>query len=599
MSSHSSELTDHQAIADTLLSIECLRVTFPGNDMPAVRDVSLRISKGEVVALVGESGSGKSVTAKAAMRLIEFGGGRITGGHAWLENGAGLQVDLFAQSEAAMQKIRGNRIAMIFQEPMTSLNPVLTVGFQLFEAVQRHQNVGHAEAERICLEALEQVSLSEPKRRLRQYPHELSGGMRQRVMIAMALACKPDLLIADEPTTALDVTVQAEILALLKKIQRDTGMAILFITHDMGVVAEIADRVQVMLRGEVVEEGDVHTVFSTPRHDYTRLLLDAAPKLGSAPASKAKTKETTTPALSVQNLVVRYPLSGGFFGRVRANVHAVEDVSFDVARGETLALVGESGCGKSSLAKAILRLSEPTSGRILLDGANFLEFDHQEMMRARGGIQMIFQDPFASLNPRKRVADIIAEPLEIHRIGSKAEIAARVAALIERVGLPPEAADRFPHEFSGGQRQRVCIARAVALNPSVIIADEPVSALDVSIQGQILNLIAELKAEFNVAILFISHDMAVVEKVSDRIAVMYEGELIEIGPRDAILRAPAHPYTKRLLDAVPIAHPDQRRDRKLIAREIASPIRSVGAEPVPFTMDEITPGHFLRRSLHA
>lgn len=590
---------DAQAATDTLLSIEGLNVTFPGHDTPAVRDVSLRIGRGEVVALVGESGSGKSVTAKAVMRLIEFGGGRIAGGHAWLDNGKGGRVDLFTQPEAAMQKIRGNRIAMIFQEPMTSLNPVLTVGFQLREAVRRHQDVSSAEANRICLEALTQVRLAEPERRLGQYPHELSGGMRQRVMIAMALVCKPDLLIADEPTTALDVTVQAEILALLKAIQRETGMAILFITHDMGVVAEIADRVQVMLRGEVIEDGSVHAVFSAPRHSYTRALLDAAPKLGAAPPPTAKERKTDAPALSVQNLVVRYPLRGGFFGRLRANVHAVEDVSFDVAHGETLALVGESGCGKSSLAKAILRLSEPAGGRILLDGADILDFDHAQMMRARRGIQMVFQDPFASLNPRKRVADIIAEPLEIHRVGSRAEIAARVAALLDRVGLPAEAARRFPHEFSGGQRQRVCIARALALNPSVIIADEPVSALDVSIQAQILDLIEEIQQEFNVAILFISHDMAVVEKVADRIAVMYEGELIEIGPRDAVLSAPAHPYTKRLLDAVPIAHPGQRRDRQFTAREIASPIRPVGAEPVPFVMDEIAPGHFMRRNLDA
>jgi len=598
MTRHARDLTTG-ATPDTLLSIESLCVSFPGGDAPAVRDVSLTVGRGEVVALVGESGSGKSVTAKAAMRLIEFGGGRIVGGHAWLSDDKGGRIDLFAQSEAAMQKIRGNRIAMIFQEPMTSLNPVLTVGFQLREAVERHQNVGRAESERICLEALRQVRLSEPERRLRQYPHELSGGMRQRVMIAMALACKPDLLIADEPTTALDVTVQAEILALLKTIQRETGMAILFITHDMGVVAEIADRVQVMLRGEVIEDGTVNEVFAVPRHPYTRALLDAAPKLGTAALPEARPISTDTPALSVQNLIVRYPMSGGFFGRVRANVHAVEDVSFDVAHGETLALVGESGCGKSSLAKAMLRLREPDAGRLLLDGEDILGFDHARMMRARRGIQMIFQDPYASLNPRKRVADIIAEPLEIHQVGSRTEIAARVAALLERVGLPAAAARRCPHEFSGGQRQRICIARALALNPSVIIADEPVSALDVSIQAQILELIEEIQQEFNVAILFISHDMAVVEKVADRIAVMYQGELIEIGPRDAVLRTPAHPYTRRLLDAVPIAHPDQRRDRQITSREIASPIRSVGTQPAPFVMDELSPGHFLRRPLDA
>lgn len=585
--------------ADQLLAIDGLSVTFPGATAPAVRDFSLRVGRGEVVALVGESGSGKSVTAKAVMRLIEFGGGQITGGQCWLHDGKGGRVDLFAQSETTMQKIRGNRIAMIFQEPMTSLNPVLTIGFQLREAVQLHQAVSRAEAEAICLEALKQVRLSEPERRLGQYPHELSGGMRQRVMIAMALACRPDLLIADEPTTALDVTVQAEILALLKTIQQETGMAILFITHDMGVVAEIADRVQVMLRGDAIEDGTVHEVFAAPRHDYTRALLAAAPKLGTAPAAPLRPVSSAPPALSVENLVLRYPLRGGLLGRVRANVHAVEDVSFSIARGETLALVGESGCGKSSLAKAILRLTDPHSGKILLEGEDILGFDHARMLQARRGIQMVFQDPYASLNPRKRVADIIAEPLEIHRHGNRAAIAEKVAWLIERVGLPPEAARRFPHEFSGGQRQRIGIARALALNPSVILADEPVSALDVSIQAQILELIEEIQAEFNVAVLFISHDMAVVEKVADRIAVMYLGELIEIGPRDAVLRNPAHPYTKRLLEAVPIAHPGQRRERTLAAREIASPIRSLGYEPAAFRMEEIAPGHFLRRKLDA
>lgn len=585
-------------MTDTLLEIEHLTVAFPGAPKPVVRDFSLRIARGEVVALVGESGSGKSVTVKAIMRLIEFQGGRITGGHGWLYDREGGRLDLFTRSEAAMQKIRGNRIAMIFQEPMTSLNPVLTIGFQLREAVLRHQDVTRAEAEALCLDALKQVRLSEPERRLTQYPHELSGGMRQRVMIAMALACKPDLLVADEPTTALDVTVQAEILALLRTIQRETGMAVLFITHDMGVVAEIADRVHVMLHGDAIEDGPVREVFANPRKDYTRRLLDAAPKLGANSDLPARTFDLArAPALEVRNLVLRYPVRAGFFGGVKANVHAVEDVSFAVAHGETLALVGESGCGKSSLAKTVMRLQAPRSGEILLDGEDILGFDHSRMKKARRGIQMIFQDPYASLNPRKRVAEIIAEPMEIHQTDTPGGIRARVADLIARVGLPPEAAGRFPHEFSGGQRQRICIARAVALNPSVIIADEPVSALDVSIQASILGLIDEIQSEFNVAILFISHDMAVVEKVADRIAVMYQGELIEIGPRDRVLRNPAHAYTRRLLDAVPVSHPDLRRDRVPPAREITSPIRPANAPERPFVMEEVGPGHFLRRAV--
>ncbi|GGE13397.1 peptide/nickel transport system ATP-binding protein/glutathione transport system ATP-binding protein [Gemmobacter megaterium] len=581
-------------MTEPLLDIDGLTVSFPGAPRPVVRDFSLRIARGQVVALVGESGSGKSVTVKAILRLIEFQGGRITAGQGWLHDGKGGRIDLFACSEPQMQKIRGNRIAMIFQEPMTSLNPVLTVGFQLREAVLRHQDVSRAEADRICLEALQQVRLSEPERRLTQYPHELSGGMRQRVMIAMALACKPDLLIADEPTTALDVTVQAEILALLRTIQAETGMAVLIITHDMGVVAEIAAHVQVMLHGDTIEHGPVQQVFDQPQQPYTRSLLDAAPKLGSAPPPPPR-PPVAIPALEVCNLVLRYPVRRGLFGTHRANVHAVEDVSFAVAPGETLALVGESGCGKSSLARTILRLQTPQSGEIRLNGQNILGFDHTRMKAARRGIQMVFQDPYASLNPRKRVAEIIAEPLQIHGAGSAAEIRERVAALIARVGLPPEAAGRFPHEFSGGQRQRICIARAVALNPSVIIADEPVSALDVSIQASILDLIEEIQAEFNVAILFISHDMAVVEKVADRVAVMYQGELIEIGPRDAVLRTPAHAYTRQLLEAVPVPHPSLRRDRMPAPRQIVSPIHPVDAPPRGFVMEEVGPGHFLRR----
>ncbi|TKT74437.1 ABC transporter ATP-binding protein [Aquamicrobium sp. LC103] len=579
-----------------LISLRDLQVTFGLIPEPVVKSFDLDIARGEVVALVGESGSGKSVTAKSIMRLVEFSGARIASGEAWLYDNHGGRTDLFRLNQNEMRSIRGSRISMIFQDPMTSLNPVLTIGFQLREAVLRHATMSKADADRICLEALRQVRISEPEQRLKQYPHELSGGMRQRVMIAMALALKPDLLIADEPTTALDVTVQAEILALLKTIQRETGMSVLFITHDMGVVAEIADRVVVMLRGDRVETGDVRTIFEAPTHDYTRALLAAAPKLGAgadaAPAFEPVTDDA--PVLEVDSLVVRYPVRKGLLQRVAANVHAVEDVSFKVHRRETLAIVGESGCGKSTTAKALMNLIEPTSGAIRLHGRDIASLTAAQMMAARADIQMIFQDPYASLNPRMTVEQIIAEPLEIHQRGDAASRRAQVTELIERVGLPIAAAKRYPHNFSGGQRQRICIARALALRPSVIIADEPVSALDVSIQAQILALIEEIQRDFDVGILFISHDMAVVEKVSDRIAVMHLGEIVEIGPRDAVLRDPRHAYTRQLLDAVPVAHPALRKARQMEARAMMSPIRPLGADHPTSPMREVSHQHFVR-----
>ncbi|MCY1739057.1 ABC transporter ATP-binding protein [Ensifer sp. SL37] len=576
-------------MTEDLLRISDLAVKFRGtpDGALAVKGIDLAIGRGEVVAIVGESGSGKSVTAKSIMRLVEYMGAEIVGGRAVLSEKTGGSTDLLTLDETRMQGLRGDRIAMIFQEPMTSLNPVLTIGQQLCEVVVKHRKIGRAEADGIALNALQQVRIPEPERRLKQYPHELSGGMRQRVMIAMAILCKPDLLIADEPTTALDVTVQAEILELLKVIQRETGMAILLITHDMGVVAEIADKVVVMLRGEVVESGEIHQIFNAPKHEYTRRLLDAAPKLQSRheglpqtkhfPCTQARQdKADPNVVLSVRNLVTRFAVRQGMFERVVANVHAVEGVSFDLREKETLSLVGESGCGKSTTGKSIMRLIRPNGGEVLLQGRNLEGVSASEMIEMRKRIQMVFQDPYASLNPRMSVEQIVAEPLRIHRVGSPSQIRDRVYSLLERVGLTRAQASLYPHQFSGGQRQRICIARALALNPKVIIADEPVSALDVSIQGQILDLLAEIQEEFEISVLFISHDMAVVERVSDRIAVMYLGEIIEIGPRDAVLGSPAHPYTQQLLSAVPIVHPDQRRSRTLGARELRSPIRPPG-----------------------
>ncbi|WP_376709241.1 ABC transporter ATP-binding protein [Pseudochrobactrum lubricantis] len=586
-------------MTEKLLEISDLAVQFKGMDAStfAVKGIDIAIGRGEIVALVGESGSGKSVTAKSVMRLVGFMGGTITGGQALLYDKTGQAVDLYAMDEKQVQALRGDRIAMIFQEPMTSLNPVLTIEAQLAEVVIRHRQVSKAEAGRLALEALNQVRIPEAERRLKQYPHELSGGMRQRVMIAMAILCKPDLLIADEPTTALDVTVQAEILALLKTIQQETGMAILLITHDMGIVAEIADKVVVMLNGAIVERGEVHAVFNNPQHEYTRRLLDAAPKLGEMRGNDAIAIENTSDAvLSVRNLVTRFSVRQGMFQRVVANVHAVENVSFELREKETLSLVGESGCGKSTTGKAIMQLIQANSGEIWLQGRKLGDMNASDMRETRKRIQMVFQDPYASLNPRMTVAQIVAEPLHIHGLGTAAEIQARVLQLLDRVGLTKAQADRYPHQFSGGQRQRICIARALALNPKVIIADEPVSALDVSIQAQILDLLEEIQEEYAISILFISHDMAVVEKVSDRIAVMYLGEIIEIGPRDAVLSSPAHPYTRRLLDAVPIVHPEKRRERKLLSRELKSPIRPVGYQHEAIPLKSVGFEHYARIS---
>ncbi|MDH0362733.1 dipeptide ABC transporter ATP-binding protein [Comamonas aquatica] len=582
----------------------------------AVRNLSFHVDRGETLAIVGESGSGKSVTSLALMRLVEHGGGKIVNGSALLRRRNGQVLNVATASQSQMRSVRGADVAMIFQEPMTSLNPVFTAGDQIAESIRVHQGMDRAAARAEALRMLDLVRIPEARNVLDRFPHQLSGGMRQRVMIAMALSCKPQLLIADEPTTALDVTIQAQILQLIRQLQDEMHMGVVFITHDMGVVAEVADRVLVMYRGDKVEEGSSDQVFAAPQHAYTRALLSAVPKLGAMqgtdlprqfdllrPDGSTLMGESTPtdtrpvnaePILRVQNLVTRFDLRSGLMNKVTRRVHAVEQVSFDLYPGETLALVGESGCGKSTTGRSLLRLVESQRGAIEFGGRNILELPRSQVQSLRRDIQFIFQDPFASLDPRLTVGFSIMEPLLVHKVGSPAEAQARVDWLLEKVGLPREYGQRYPHEFSGGQRQRIAIARALALNPKVVVADESVSALDVSIQAQIVNLMLDLQRELGVAFLFISHDMAVVERISHRVAVMYLGRIVEIGPRRAIFENPQHPYTKKLMAAVPIADPARRHlKRVLLEGEIPSPIRPAGEEPIVPPMVEVGPGHFV------
>ncbi|MGV1772535.1 dipeptide ABC transporter ATP-binding protein [Agrobacterium vitis] len=605
-------LLDHQVLA-----VDDLTVSFATSEgrVQAVRNISFAVGRGETLAIVGESGSGKSVTSLALMRLIEHGGGRIDSGAMLFRPSNGKVLDLARADTPTMRSIRGADIAMIFQEPMTSLNPVFTAGEQIAESIRLHQNMNEASAKAEALRMLDLVRIPEAKHVFGRYPHQLSGGMRQRVMIAMALACRPSLLIADEPTTALDVTVQAQILQLIRQLQDDMNMGVLFITHDMGVVAEIADRVLVMRQGEKVEHGASKDVFERPNHPYTKALLAAVPRLGAMAgtdgprafdlvgADSTQTHAEQPPArfdlppiLKVRDLVTRFDVRRGLLNRVDRSVHAVEKVSFDLHAGETLALVGESGCGKSTTGRSLLRLVNSQSGSVEFDGRNVLDLPASELRGLRRSIQLVFQDPFASLDPRLTVGFSIMEPLLIHGIAKGEEARQRVAWLLERVGLSAAHSERYPHEFSGGQRQRIAIARALALNPKVVVADESVSALDVSIQAQIVNLLLELQRDLGISYLFISHDMAVVERVSHRVAVMYLGQIVEIGPRRAIFENPQHPYTKKLMAAVPIADPARRHlKRQFAVEDLPSPMRKKGDEPVVEALHEVSPGHFVAR----
>jgi glutathione transport system ATP-binding protein len=604
--------------SNRVVEVQNLSVRFTTSErtVDAVRDLSFHVDQGETLAIVGESGSGKSVTSLALMRLVEHGGGRILNGKMLFRQRRGEVLDLAQARDSTMRELRGAEVAMIFQEPMTSLNPVFTAGEQIAESIRIHQGKSATAARAEALRMLDMVRIPEARNVLDRYPHQLSGGMRQRVMIAMALSCKPSLLIADEPTTALDVTIQAQILQLIRSLQNDMNMGVVFITHDMGVVAEVADRVLVMYRGEKVEEGGSEALFAAPKHVYTRALLKAVPRLGAmqgsdlplkfdllltdeqAQTASAQPQDTVQhnaqPILRVKNLVTRFDIRSGLLNRVTRRVHAVEQVSFDLHPGETLALVGESGCGKSTTGRSLLRLVESQSGVMEFGGQNIRELPNSTLQGLRRNIQFIFQDPFASLDPRVTVGFSIMEPLLVHKIAQGSEAQARVAWLLEKVGLSAEHAQRYPHEFSGGQRQRIAIARALALNPQVVIADEAVSALDVSIQAQIVNLMLDLQRELGIAYLFISHDMAVVERVSHRVAVMYLGQIVEIGPRRAIFENPQHPYTRKLMAAVPVADPTRRnRERPLLSDEIPSPVRAVGDEPQLAPLVKVGPDHFV------
>ena len=630
-------------MSETLLSVRNLRTSFVSGDTVAraVDGVSFDIGRGETFALLGESGCGKSMTSLSIMQLVPQPAGRIVGGQVLLDG-----EDLLGLCEAEMRQIRGNRIAMIFQEPMTSLNPVLTVGQQIGESLLQHKGMRGAAARRRIIELLDAVGIPAPESRIDEYPHQLSGGMKQRVMIAIALACEPDLLIADEPTTALDVTIQAQVLALLRELQAKTGMAILLITHDLGVVAEMADRVGVMYAGQIVEQAGKPQFFSEPQHPYSRKLFDSLPSMakrdqalaiirgsvpslttefkgcrfenrcdyawdacrqqppqwhtasaghtvrchlldealaaGHPPQATAETDEeachphrriSTKPLLEVNDLKVHFPIRKGLFKKVVGHVYAVDGISMTIPQGQTLALVGESGCGKTTAGKAILQLIRPTGGDVLFEGDPLTTLKGEALRKRRKDFQLIFQDPFSSMNPRMMVGDIIEEGMVAQGIGGgREQRRARVDALLEHVGLSAQMRHRYPHEFSGGQRQRICVARALAVNPKLIVCDEPTSALDVSVQAQILNLLKSLQSELNLSFLFITHNISVVAYLAHEVAVMYLGRLVERGTVAEVLDDPKHPYTQALLSAVPTIDPVTRKEVVRLEGDLPSPI---------------------------
>jgi len=560
-----------------LLQIRNLSIDFVTENgiVPAVHNVTMEVNRGEVVAIVGESGSGKSVTSLSVLKLLPSPPARYSGGEILFSGDNDSTTDLLKLTAEHLQSVRGNQIAMIFQEPMTSLNPVLTCGSQVMEAIQLHKKSSREEARIQTMELFEKVKLPDPENIFNRYPHQLSGGQKQRVMIAVAMSCDPALLICDEPTTALDVTVQKTILQLIKTLQQERNIGVIFITHDLGVVAEIADRAVVLYKGEIVEQGDVMQLFADPKHPYTKGLLMCRPVLHpkgerlpvisdflnednkertftKTAAKIAASFRTDKVLISVQQLNVWYPSSKTFFGKVTSYTKAVHNVSFEVFQGETLGLVGESGCGKTTLGRALLRLVEPISGKIIFNGEDLLARKAESLKEMRKDIQIVFQDPYSSLNPRLTIGSAISEALKVHHmIPGERQRKDRVMELLEKVNLKTSYFDRYPHEFSGGQRQRIVIARALALNPSFIVFDESVSALDVSVQAQVLNLINDLKKELGFTVIFISHDLAVIRYISDRILVMNKGQIEEIGEAEEIYNHPKKDYTRTLLEAIP------------------------------------------------
>ncbi len=578
---------------NTLLEFKNLVTEFhtEGTTVKAVNDVSFTLNRGETIGIVGESGSGKSVTSLSAMRLIPSPPGIISGGEIIFHQKDGTATDLLSISEEAMRKFRGNDIAMIFQEPMTSLNPVFTCGDQVMEAITLHQKLNKKAAKELTISLFEEVQLPDPERIFSAYPHQISGGQKQRVMIAMAMSCQPSVLIADEPTTALDVTVQKTILQLMQKLQKEKDMGIMFITHDLGVIAELADKVVVMYKGKIVEQGNVLEIFTNPQHPYTKGLLACRPPLDkrytflptvsdfmqenengevidnnisveeftkdlAVPDIDRKAKQerlfAQEPLMKIKNLKTYFPIRNGFFGGITSNVKAVDDVTFDVYPGETLGLVGESGCGKTTIGRTIIRLEEPNEGEMIYKGKDIAKMTADNLRIFRKEVQIIFQDPYSSLNPRMTIGNAIMEPMQVHGLLENDEQRKKkVEELLMRVNLDPSHFYRYPHEFSGGQRQRIGIARALAVNPKFIICDESVSALDVSVQAQVLNLLNELKDEFGLTYIFISHDLSVVKYMSDRMVVMQEGKIEEMGDADQIYNKPETPYTQKLIDAIP------------------------------------------------
>lgn len=570
-----------------VLSVEGLSIDAGrgANARRVVDNLSFKLLAGHTLCIAGESGSGKSLSSLAIMGLLPTAV-TVASGAIIFDN-----QDLVTLPERDLQPLRGKRIGMIFQEPMTSLNPLMTVGQQMDETLRRHETLGRRASRQRAREMLDSVRMPQVEKRLTQYPHELSGGMRQRVMIAMAMLCRPRILIADEPTTALDVTIQAQILELMRELQQAYGTSLLMITHDMGVVAEMADEVVVMNHGRTEEQAPVRQLFTQPRAAYTRKLLDAVPVLGTA--GKPEDLSQQPVLLEVKDLSVRFPVRGGWFEQGK-HVHAVEQVNFELRQGETLGLVGESGCGKSSTGKALMNMIH-FDGSVKLAGKELNGLQGAALQGVRRDIQMVFQDPYAALNPRKTIFELVGEPLLIHDQLPEAPRRARVAQLLQQVGMPAEALLRYPHQFSGGQRQRLCIARALALNPKVIIADESVSALDVSVQAQVLDLLEALQREHGLSYLFISHDMAVVERICHRVAVMYGGQIVEIGPRDQVLHNPQHAYTQRLLSAVPLPDVDRKRDFKALLQEFAqpSPIKPTGYVLPPQQFKALGQGHWV------